>query len=237
MSPGATQPIGKKRAKSARLSERAKTGIRGCLLIVNDEVRSNTLPLTAEQSMELLGEIVQLSVVYSAHTELPLKVLYLAYKKSFLLVVMSRRNKVVYWADAKTNLVELEAAARQLASTAHLKSATDRHQGFGLVRGTVSEDATEENSPTHTDSSNQIDIMNWNDANLALEGIMSKVLAQAQAAKMIQRALKETEVDLDDDFDPEIFEAVGRRLLEKIPHKVLRANLTNEFNALLSRIN
>jgi hypothetical protein len=226
-----------KRAKSPKKTVTAIRGLRGLLLLVNDEVRTNTLPLSPEASMELLGEVFQLSVVYSNSSKLPLKVCYLAFKKSYLLIVISQRSKIIYWADSACNLIELEASARMLASTAHLKAPASRTHSYGLLRGQQFE--PEENNDAFqlsTDLANHIEIMNWNDATRALEGIMSKVLAQAQAAKLIDRVLEEHGIERDEDFDLGQFEKIGRQILDKIPHKVLRANLANEFNSLLSRI-
>ena len=206
-------------------------------MLVNYEVRTNTLPLTPEASMELLGEVFQLAVVYSNSSKLPLKVCHLAFSKTYLLIVISQRSKVIYWADNNCNLIELEAAARMLASTAHLKAPASRTHTYGLLRGQQFEpDLKNEVSQPHTELANHIEIMNWNAAIRALEGIMSKVLAQAQAAKLIERAMNDQGIDADDDFDLSQYGKLGKQVLDKVPHKVLRANLTNEFNALLSRI-
>jgi hypothetical protein len=227
-------PVNTGKRKSKSLSERAKSGIRGLLLVVKDEVRSNTLPLTPEESMDLLGEIIQLSVVYTARSQLTMKLFYLAFRTSTLLVVISRWTKVIYWADAEANLLELEASARQLASTSHLKSSGSFDYGFGIVRGSVSE-ATE-SAPSSQNPSNHKHVMNWNDATAALEAIMSKVLAQSQSAKLIDRLMAAHNVNRDAEFDLQTFTTIGTQLLEKVPHKVLRTNLTSELNQFIGRM-
>jgi hypothetical protein len=78
--------------------------------------------------------------------------------------------------------------------------------------------------------------MNWNDATQALESILTKVLAQAQAGRMIEKTLTDRGVSKQDSFDMEVYAEIGREIMTKIPHKVLRANLSREFENLLSKL-
>lgn len=78
--------------------------------------------------------------------------------------------------------------------------------------------------------------MSWNDAKNALESILTKVLAQAQAARLIDRALKEKGILEESTFDVRLFRQVGLELMDQIPHRGLRRSLTSEFESLVDSL-
>ncbi|MFZ4765052.1 MAG: hypothetical protein ACOYMN_08860 [Roseimicrobium sp.] len=79
-------------------------------------------------------------------------------------------------------------------------------------------------------------IMSWHQARTALESILTKVLAQAQASRLIDRALSDRGIMLEMQFDVRLFRQVGLELMQQIPHRSLRRSLTNEFEALVAKL-
>jgi hypothetical protein len=161
---------------------------------------------------------------------------------------------VIVWAESQANLLELEALARKVAATAHLKSGGVNEPIWDFVRGStrLSAEAAPlfppsgsspsgplraiESSATLADFPTNTAIMNWNDAARTLESILTKVLAQAQASRLIEKTMAERGVKDGDDFDIDLYGQVGRDLMNKIPHKVLRNSLLKEFEAHLAKI-
>lgn len=90
-------------------------------------------------------------------------------------------------------------------------------------------DPDSSSSPTNS-------IMSWNDAKNAIESILTKVLAQAQAARLIDRALKDKGILAESTFDVRLFRQVGLELMDQIPHRSLRRSLTNEFESLVDSL-
>jgi hypothetical protein len=220
--------------KKALPSAAARDGVLGRIVTIRGEMVVNTMPIAQAKVTALLRGLRQLSEDYS-RDGLPLKVFYFHFDQTMLLGVTARYSTVLVWAQATANLTELEALSRKVATTAHLKSGGVEAPLWDFVRGAglvPTDGANSSPTDTHTNPS----IMNWKDATKALESIVTKVLAQAQAAKLIDKSMADHGVTMDDDFDLDTFSGVGRSLLEKIPHKVLRASLTKEFDSMLSKI-
>lgn len=78
--------------------------------------------------------------------------------------------------------------------------------------------------------------MSWKDATNALESILTKVLTHAQAARMIERAMKDRGIQPEGTFDIDLYREIGMEMMGKIPHRVLRKSLTGEFEALLETL-
>jgi hypothetical protein len=216
----------------------AKDGVLGRVVTVRGETVVNTMPLPPAKLNAVLRTMKELSGDYARYG-LPLRMVYFEFGKTFFLGVMARFSSVFVWADIGANVTELEAIAKKVATTAHLKSGGVEEPIWDFVRGANSARAQGSSSPpkdSPTEIQPQPSIMNWKDATKALESILTKVLAQAQASKMIDKAMADQGVTMDDSFEIEDFAAVGRALMEKIPHKVLRNSLSKEFESFLSKI-
>jgi hypothetical protein len=215
----------------------SRDGVIGYLVTVEGEITLDTMPMLPEQRDTLMASIHALAVDYGLYG-LPLRVFYFHYESTCLVGVISRHSMVLVWAAGVANLIEIEAIARKVASTAHLNPTTKSVPLHDLLKPAATAADEKPSSASGPLSSSTLDyqIMNWNDATQALESILTKVLAQAQAGRLIDKTLTERGVSKQDSFDLELYAAIGRELMTKIPHKVLRASLSKEFENQLTKM-
>jgi hypothetical protein len=223
--------------RKSLLTAAARDGVLGRVVTVRGDMVVNTMPLPPAKLNALMRAMKDLSGDYARY-DLPLRMAYFEFGKTFFLGVMARFSSVFVWAEIGANVTELEAIAKKVAATAHLKSGGVEEPIWDFVRGAVGAPNQATLSPTissPTDTPNPPSIMNWKDATKALESILTKVLAQAQASKLIDKAMADHGVTMEDSFEIDDFAAVGRVLMEKIPHKVLRNSLSKEFESFLAK--
>ena len=183
-----------------------------------------------------------------------------------LLVLYSRWSSLFVLLDADADLGDVESAGRRLVATAHLggmprieeslaplippdpePEKPRKRSGPSLRQLPVEPPTPPEEAPVVAeidplDSEPEIAnppfslSMSWKDATNALESILTKVLTQAQAARMIDRAMKERGIQAEGTFDIRLYRQIGLEVMEKIPHRVLRKSLTGEFEALIESL-
>lgn len=136
----------------------------------------------------------------------------------------------------RTSLNEAPQAAAKPRRKSGGSGATPARGAEPPPAGPPADSRTSEGGQTDSSSSPPLSFMSWNEATDALEGILTKVLAQAQATRLIDRALKEKHILPNSSFDVRLFRQVGMELMQKVPHKSIRQSLTNEFESLLERL-
>ena len=219
-------------------------GVKGALVLVDGTIRAGYFPLESDLVAKLAEETCILSESYSKNG-LPPKSFYCRYDSSTLLVVFSRRNTVIVWMELDADLAEVEKAARRLVSTAHL-AGTHRLDNPLLPpiaesetsvqpRQSAGEAATGGGPSEETNPTLPL-IMSWSEATTALESILTKVLTQAQASKMIEKTLADKGINPRGTFSADLFRQAGTDLLNKIPNRTIRQSLTKEFEALVARM-
>jgi hypothetical protein len=76
----------------------------------------------------------------------------------------------------------------------------------------------------------------WKDYIGSLELIVSKVMSHAVAERLIQQELTERQLSPHDRCYPESLRSVGERILQRVPHRRLRANLQQELERLVGSL-
>jgi hypothetical protein len=240
----------------------SKSEIKGALLLVNGDIRRDTMPLDRHQCAGLVRTLEGMIGRYE-ESGLPPKVFYFAYTGSKLLCLITRRSQLIIWLEPSANISKLENEARKLIATAHLKgslastslifaepTATEPISNAVTAPTVIREElatppakktqkakTSAQPKPAETLSpTNLNEIMNWKEASQAIEGILSKVLSQAQAARMIEAAFKLRGIDMESNLDATLLSQAGSDILAKVPNKVLRQSLTKEFEAIVARI-
>ena len=208
-------------------------GVKGVLVIVDGEVRKDTMPMEADPLQKLIQELDMLASFYS-EGGLPPKTFFARYASSSLLVLFSRRSTVAIWMEPSAKIVDVELAGRKLVSTAHL-AGTHRTESALITESALKPVRllTETIFPPH---STLTQLMSWSEASHALESILTKVLTHAQAARLIERTLADKGISAQGHFDLIQFREVGSEILQKIPNRSIRQSLTKEFDALVAKI-
>ena len=214
-------------------------GILGALLMVDDEVRHGRLGLGASRSDRLLEILRVMSSTWES-TGLPPKLFYFRFTEAQLLVVLARRSVVAVLLRLDARLTEVEVAARKLVSTAHLKAPLDpatplvacllegkpqpTHSPEPIPEAAIIPAAGfEPSSPAHPNE------MTWSDATRALEIIVTKVLSQAIAAKVIAAALHRRELDPTAPCDATTLGGIAAEILQKIPNRAVRSSIERKY--------
>lgn len=193
-----------------------------------------------------LMKTVQAMVDQYQTSGLPPKMFYFQFERSHLLILFSRRSTLLVWTSPHANLVEIEIAARKVVSTAHLRGALNPTNPVVAALNLDSTPATPLQQPTPAtpaETSSSLALvpfktaaMTWSDAIRALENIITKVLSQAQAARLIGIAVQKRNVDLNARAEATKLAEIGAELTQKIPSRPIRATLEREVAELVKKL-
>jgi hypothetical protein len=218
--------------------------IKGVLLLVDGEVRLDSMPLADDVKASLARVLTQLIERYE-RSSLPPKVIYLVFEGSQLLCLMSQRSRLVIWLKSDAAIAEIEKEARRLLATAHLKSTGST---TNLIRSSVEDDERRKTgSLTAQDlpiiealalevSSTEAKIGTWEQGRAALVLWLSDTLAEPIAARMVDAAFEHHRIAFTARVNAQELIRVGAEVCDKIPNKVLRRKLLESLESLAARI-
>lgn len=193
-----------------------------------------------------LMKTVQAMVDQYQTSGLPPKMFYFQFERSHLLILFSRRSTLLVWTSPNANLVEIEIAARKVVSTAHLRGALNPTNPVVAALNLDNPPAMPPQKPTTPEPAQPRSslalvpfkpaAMTWSDATRALENIITKVLSQAQAARLISNAVQKKGVELNSQADAATLAEIGAELTQKIPSRPIRATLEREVAELVKKL-
>jgi hypothetical protein len=208
-------------------SREVNEAITGALLVVDDRVQWDSLPLSAEASEKLLQTVNTMAAYYETGG-LPPKLFFFRFAQVQALALFARRSMLITLIKPGDDIVETEIAARKVVSVAHLKGALkgDNPVVAALMR------PKPEVSPLQPSTMNPT----WKDASQVLENMMSKVLSQAQAARLLGIAMQKRGISFTDPCTGVIFTQVAAELTIRIPSKPIRVSLEKEAADYASKL-
>jgi hypothetical protein len=215
-------------------------GVLGGVLLVGNAERYNSMPLPAAHSQRLLEILQAMAAMYEA-TGLPPKLFYFNFDRLQLLVILTRRSLLAVSMATDARVVEIEVAARKLAATAHLKSPPDL---TNPLVASLAEGAPELPAPPEAISTaaspaeppSQPPTMTWTEATHTLETIVTKVLSQAIASKLISSSVQKRGLDPSGPCHAATLAAIAGDILQKIPNRSIRASIEKEVQSLVNSI-
>lgn len=217
----------------------ARWQVLGALLCVNGQTVADTLPLEGDKAERLLLAIHTMAAHYEVGG-LPPKVFYFRYERAQLMVLFSRRSLLILLLPADAALVELEVAARKVVTTAHLRTPLPAEnavvQALGLYPAVAGRVVDEPATLPPLSTPTLPTIMTWNEAALALENLIAKVLSQAQAARLITAAIQRRGLDPAGLCEASALSEIGGEITAKIPSKPIRASMEREVAELVASL-
>ncbi len=219
-------------------------GILGACLLVNGEVEADSLPLSPSNRSQLMQTLLLMAAHYETSARLPPKVFFLRFEKAQLLVLFSRQSQLVLLSKPDARLGELEIAAKKVISTAHIRGSLKQDNpvvmalsmAAKLPENTVPDRLPTANLTNHQPPAQSNSNMTWNEASQGLENIMTKVLSQAQAARLIGAAIQRKGIDTTRPCDAPSFAEIGAEITAKIPSRPIRATLEKEVAEFCAKI-
>lgn len=211
----------------------------GALLCVDGRTVADTLPLVGGKAERLLLAIHTMAAHYETGG-LPPRVFYFRYERAQLMVLFARRSLLILLLPADAALTEVEVAARKVVTTAHLRTPLPVEnavvQALGLHAEVAGPVADEPATLPPLSIPTLPTIMTWNEAALALENLIAKVLSQAQAARLITAAMQRRGIDAASLCEASVLSEIGTEITAKIPSKPIRASMEREVAELAARL-
>jgi hypothetical protein len=209
-------------------SREVNEAITGALLVVDDRVQWDSLPLSAKASEKLLQTVNTMAAYYETGG-LPPKLFFFRFAQVQALALFARRSMLITLIKPGADIVEAEIAARKVVAVAHLKGAlkSDNPVVAALMR--PKPEVSIALQPTTMNPT-------WKDASQVLENMMSKVLSQAQAARLLGIAMQKRGISFTDPCTGVIFTQVPAELTIRIPSKPIRVSLDKEAADYASKL-
>lgn len=220
----------------APLLSRPQKPILGAALIVDGAVIGEGFQEGAKQSAPLLEAAQAMADQYRT-SGLPPKVMHFQYENSQVLILFSRRSLLLVWISAEANLGEIEIAARKVVTTAHIEGSLNPSNPIVATLTITKPVQLETESKSLALVAFNTPSMNWSEAARSLENIITKVLSQAQATKMIQAAMQRKGIDFSRTADGATLKEIGNELTMKIPSRPIRQTLEREVAELAKSLN
>jgi hypothetical protein len=210
--------------------------ILGAVLVVDGVVIGEGFQDGAKQSAPLIEAVQGMADQYRT-SGLPPKVMHFQYENSQVLALFSRRSLLLVWISSDANLGEIEIAARKVVTTAHLEGSLNPSNPIVAVLSITKPVQVETASTSLAVVAFNPPTMNWSEAARSLENIITKVLSQAQATKMIQAAMQRKGIDFARTADGATLKEIGNEITLKIPSRPIRQTLEREVAELAKTLN
>lgn len=193
------------------------------MVLVNKELRHNTMPLSVEGQAQLLEILHEMAVSYSEKESagLPPKLFYFLFEQAQLLVVYSKRSMVAVLLHPEADITPLEEAARKIVATAHLgQTMNEQNPAMNLLFPKLETKAA--------------GLTQLQKQQSALEKIMAKVVTQSLAHKWVIAELEKFNVNAAETETRQNYEAVVSGLTGKIPNRMTRQLIEKEMRVALA---